>query len=51
MQGGTGPYAGLGGGLLNLGTTTLDLCTLIGNSSSYGGGLANPFFATLTLGG
>ncbi len=37
-----GGYAGYGGGLLNLGTTTLTDCTVTGNMASIaGGGLAN----------
>jgi hypothetical protein len=41
ISGGNAGY-GDGGGLLNLGTTTLTNCTLRGNSAVNGGGLATP---------
>jgi CSLREA domain-containing protein len=45
----TGAFSGYdsGGGLNNLGTTTLTNCTVSGNTAYYGGGLAN--FGTATL--
>jgi hypothetical protein len=43
-----GNTAGNGGGLYNLGTTTLTDCTVSDNSASYGGGLWSSGTATLT---
>ncbi len=42
-----GNSASLGGGLYNLGTTTLTNCTITGNSARNGGGLNNHGTATL----
>ncbi len=44
-----GGNASAGGGLFNLGTTTLTDCTVRGNSASYGGGGASTGGGTLTL--
>jgi hypothetical protein len=41
------PYAGLGSGILNLGTLALSDCTVTHNQSTLGGGIAN--FGTLTV--
>ena len=44
----TGGSALLGGGLKNIGTTTLTDCTISGNSANVGGGLSSYGTATLT---
>jgi hypothetical protein len=40
---------GSGGGIGNLGTLTLNQCTLSGNSAGKGGGIVNSGYGTLTL--
>jgi hypothetical protein len=42
-----GSTRGVGGGVLNLGTATLDHCTISGNSAGYGGGVLSD--GTLSL--
>ena len=42
-----GSTTGVGGGVLNLGTATINNCTITGNSAGYGGGVMND--GTLSL--
>ena len=44
-----GQYDGFGGGIYNTGTVTLTSCEIVGNSATYGGGVANSSEATLSV--
>jgi hypothetical protein len=46
-SGGASPYDGLGGAILNFGTTTMSDCNLFSNSAGEGGAIYN--FGTMTL--